>query len=209
MIANNADIGRPLVEITMQSELAKIDRLRTDLIDCATIDEVEMVRVDLKGIRKIMRNKRMHERAINVASYYISRAERAMGGMLKEMELHGGDRQSEKARLIKPILLLSDIPLTPYESHDFQKMHDIPEPIYEAYLQWCVDEDKRITRTGVLRLSEKTKEPGTLGVEDCLFRFTDVAFNWCEKWPEEHRRVMGHHLVNLGNEILETGGIRP
>ncbi len=206
MIAGNTMIERPPLEVAQHEELERIDRLRTDLIDCTAIDEVLLIRGDLELLRTLMRQRRLSERAINVASYYISRAERTIGGMLKELGLRGGDK---RAKSLDATLLLEDLELTKDDSYRFQLIHDIPETTYEDYMEVCITAGKRITRAGVLRLLEKPKSPDALGVEDCLYQFTDVVRDWVDRWPEDYRRVMGHHLVNLGNEILDTEGIRP
>ena len=78
------------------------------------------------------------------------RTERKIGEWLRDNMQHGGDRQSEKARLPE-VTLLSDAGISRKDSHRWQRMAAIDEADFELWVEEGLN-DKELSTAAALRL---------------------------------------------------------
>lgn len=113
--------------------LARVDHARQLLAEARTIDEVKDVRDKAEAIRQYSRTAGMTVDIQNYAAEIKIRAERRAGELLAEMpKRDGGDAMKARSHVDSELPpKLSDLGITHNQSHRFQEVAAIPEPVFE------------------------------------------------------------------------------
>jgi hypothetical protein len=129
-----------------------------------------------------------------------------------EIEGHGGDRKSSSHH---ENLKYADLGIDHNQSSRWQQAARIPDDAFERHLSETTAEGRQLTTNGVLRLTRKAEREADGDSEHqrlTLYQLIDqlntavkTVFDQC---PEQYRQEFSRKLIDLGNEILETGTMR-
>jgi len=157
---------------TEDKRLMQIERSVQALVAARSIEEVKVIRDKAEAIRILMRQQSGCLESQNAAAELKLRAERKLGGMLKDDPELGSGKTSR----------LEVLGVEQHQSHRWQKEAKVPEERFEGYLTDQRESSEEITSVGLLRLAVT----GTQG-------HVSVDRNWYtpEPYVEMAREVMG------------------
>jgi len=134
-----------------------------DLVQC------NKIKAELTVIKNIEEIKDIRDKAIAFRAYKIQQgasleiqnlgaeikiwAERRMGELIPDIAPHGGDRQSEKARLPKGTLV--EYGISKKQSHKFQVIADVPIEEFENHIEEIKDKGKDLSTASIYRFAKK------------------------------------------------------
>lgn len=132
--------------------LVQFDRARHALAVASSIDEVKQIRDQAEAMRLYFRQAEQGLEMQNQCAAIKLRAEQRGGEMLADMEKHPAGRPPNNpldARTDLPPTL-SDLGISRFQSHRWQKVADIPREFFEDHLA-DVAEKGELTTAGLLR----------------------------------------------------------
>jgi N6-adenosine-specific RNA methylase IME4 len=149
-------------------QLIEISRAQRALALAKTIPEKKMIRDQAQAIAVYLRRQKGCEEAAMGAAELKLRAERQIGEMLKTAPKHkgGGDRKSHAYKEHSlhdergDIATLKDRGISEIQSHRWQKVAGIDEPIFEKYLAESRDRGEIVTTAGMVRVAHREAPKG-------------------------------------------------
>lgn len=182
------------------AHMVQFQAARQALAYARTVDEIKEVRDKAEAIRMYLRQAGESLEMQNDAAEIKLRAERRMGQMLRDYSDSGVIGKGKKS------VTLTDLGVEENQSRRYQKIASLEEDDFDSFLQSLRDERKEITSAVVLRhASEPKPDPAAWTLTDATIELKKRLRIVLEKWPQSYVETMGHQLVSIGNEILETG----
>lgn len=133
-------------------ELALLSQAHQAIAQVQGLDEIKGIRDKAEAVRKYPQSVGMGLELQNYAAEVKLRAERKAGELLAQMQLHGGDRKSQKAEA-RP--KLEDIGITKDQSSRWQLTAVISEREFEKYVAQTKSTNGEVTTAGLLRVAKK------------------------------------------------------
>lgn len=146
----------------MGSDIELIDHAHRALQEASSLQDVVDIRDRAEALRAYARSAHKGLQAQNYAASVKLRAERKAGEMLVELN------PNRSAKLDDGGVTLSDLGISPMESHRWQKLARVEEPLFEQYITDSMTGGKELTQTGALKLapvSEKREQHSNAQVE--------------------------------------------
>lgn len=147
------------MEATMTNALVRFDAARVALAEARSIDEVKAIRDKAEALRLYARQAGESLEMQNDIAEIKLRAERRAGELLKEVERAERGRPIGKtlhdATFIPPTL--ADLGIERTQSHRWQAIADVPEPIFEQHIETVKARGDELTSAGVLRIAKEQK----------------------------------------------------
>lgn len=129
--------------------LSLIKRAAQMLAEATTLQEFKAVRdVGEAAIRFAKSRRDVGIEAVQQAQEIVRRAERDMGLMLPDVT--GGRGRKEKSH---DVTFLSDLGIERMQSSRFQKIAQLPDEEFEAWVSSCRDSGEELTQAAALRLA--------------------------------------------------------
>lgn len=129
-------------------------KARQALAQAKTIEDFKDVRdVGEAAIRLAKSRRDVGIEALLEAQEIVRRAERQLGAMLSEIT--GGRGRKEKSH---DVTFLSDLGIERMQSSRFQKIAQLPEDDFEAWIAACRDAGEEMTQAAALRLASSGVE---------------------------------------------------
>jgi hypothetical protein len=129
-----ADIAAEIAQVPQPLNMTRYDTARAALLDACRVDEVKDIRDKAAAMQAYARQAKDPE-LIQFASEIRLRAERRAGELLKEMVKRGERDPGGRGRVeCRPATQLADLDVTKSQSSRWQKLADLPEPVFEAHV---------------------------------------------------------------------------
>ncbi len=148
------------MEARVTNALARFDAARVALAEARSIDEVKAVRDKAEALRLYARQVGESLEMQNDIAEIKIRAERRAGELLKERDQNKGGRPADNplrvARGFEPEPL-SDLGINYTQSHRWQSIADIPEPVFEQHIESVKARGDELTSAGVLRIAKEQR----------------------------------------------------
>lgn len=129
--------------------IALCSRARTALAQARTAEDFKDVRdVGEAAIRLAKSRRDVGIEALLEAQEIVRRAERQLGAMLPEVT--GGSGRKER---LQPATFLSDIGIEKTQSSRFQKIAQLPDDEFEAWISTCREAGEEMTQAAALRVA--------------------------------------------------------
>lgn len=148
------------MEARVTSALVRFDAARTALAEARSIDEVKAVRDKAEALRLYARQAGESLEMQNDIAEIKIRAERRAGELLKERDQNKGGRPADNplrvARGFEPEPL-SDLGINYTQSHRWQAIADVPEPVFEQHIESVKARGDELTSAGVLRIAKEQR----------------------------------------------------
>ena len=130
--------------------LVKWEAAKRAIIEAHSVDEVKQIRDQAEAYRHALVLAKESPEVIRKAEEIKLRAERRAGQILKETEKQKpGDYKRSKATTVPPTL--KEIGITKDQSSKWQRIADIPEEKFEAF----IEVEKELTTSGALRVERQ------------------------------------------------------
>lgn len=134
--------------------LVKFNEAYHALMVAKSIDEVKEIRDKVEALRLYLKQQGESLEMQNACAEIKLRAERRAGELLAEQRLNGGDRKSE---LHNERVKLSDIGISPIQSHRFQSIAFIPAEIFEARIIETKAKNFELTSAEMLKVAKELR----------------------------------------------------
>lgn len=106
----------------------------------------------LKGLEQYAKSLNATLRLQNTIAEVRLRMERRAAALIKEHKIRPGNPQLSSTSTIGKTPVLSDFGINRNQSSTWQRVLSVPEEVFDAYIQQCMDDEAEITRSGVLNL---------------------------------------------------------
>jgi N6-adenosine-specific RNA methylase IME4 len=138
---------------TRDKVIALCSAARRQLAEAVTVQDLKTVRdVGEAAVRLAKSRRDVGIEALLEGMEIVRRAERQLGAMLPEVTGgRGGNRKSTNA------MLVGDFGLTHMQSSRFQKIANLPEDQFEAWIASCRKSGEEMTQAAALKLAAKNK----------------------------------------------------
>lgn len=166
------------------TELALLQNARNSLERARTLDEVKSIRDVAVAAKRYAEAKKLGEEAERYAAEIVLRADRRLGEMLAETELHKGSRGQGRppigGRTLEPPIQeaprLADIGITKTQSHRAQQIAKMPEPEFERFVSTSRD----LSQNKVLRAARDLETAAARAAADATPVVTaDIRIEHC------------------------------
>ena len=128
--------------------LTVLDGVRRTLAETVDLDQLKTYRDEAEAIRQLLKNAAVGLEMQNKAAEVKLLAERQIGGILKRLHLHGGDRKSNhRGKGTK----LEGFGISRTQSARWQREASLPEEDFREYLRQTRLEGRELTSVGLLR----------------------------------------------------------
>ena len=131
-------------------------------MEAKSVDEVKTIRDKAEAMRAYAKQVGESLEVQNDIAEIKLRAERRIGEMIKETDLHKGGnietlKQYPTSKMTKPDdkIKLSDIGISKYQSHTYQKIAGIPEEKFESLINEIKEDEKELTEAFMLNTAKK------------------------------------------------------
>jgi len=136
--------------IGIMQYLEKYNKMKFAIQECHKVDEIKLIRDKAEVYRYAMIQAKESPEYIKMAEEIKLRAERKAGELLKEMpKQKPGEYQRLQATTVA--LTLKEQGITKGQSSNWQRIANIPEDIFENYIQ----ASREITTSGAVRMAKK------------------------------------------------------
>lgn len=129
--------------------LARLEAAHRMLAEARTVDEVKELRDKAEVARLYARERDLGLEAQNYAAEIKIRAERKLGELLAEMPKNVGGNPNHLHDESGSPPPLRDLGISHIESHRWQQMAQIPEPVFEQHVAQEKAEERPLTTAGV------------------------------------------------------------
>ncbi|MBX3436065.1 MAG: hypothetical protein KF861_01145 [Planctomycetaceae bacterium] len=133
-------------------ELLLLTEAHRAIAEVHGLDGIKAIRDKAEAVRKYAQSAGMGLDLQNYAAEVKLRAERKAGELLSQLQLHGGDRKSEKADARTK---LEDLGITKDQSSRWQLTAAIPSRDFEKYVTETKSERGEVTTAGLLRVAKE------------------------------------------------------
>jgi len=177
-------------------QLLEISKAQQALVLAKTIPEAKIIRDKAQAIQVFLRRQEGCEEAAMDAAELKLRAERKLGEILKEQEKNPGQlkkgRESPQLHDETTVIpTLADQGITNIESHRWQKVADIDEPIFEKYLADSRDRGENVTTAGVVRVAHReAPKPDPPSLPENMYTVLYADPPW--KYGDERQSLEGY-----------------
>ncbi len=131
--------------------ISLVKRAGQMLAEARTLEELKSVRdVGEAAIRLAKSRRDVGIEALQEAQEIVRRAERQLGAMLPEVT--GGRGRKEKSH---DVTFLSDLGIERMQSSRFQKIAQLPDEEFEAWVSSCRESGEELTQAAALRLASE------------------------------------------------------
>lgn len=149
-VRRGVDRRTPQAEIEAADNATRaIANARTALAEAETIDDAKRIADQGKLLQAFIKSAGLGREMQNNGAQIVVLAQRAMGEMLAEMELHGGDRRSKSH---DATLNLEGMGISKSQSSRCQKLSGVPIDALEKYFADTRAAGKLITVAGAMRI---------------------------------------------------------
>jgi N6-adenosine-specific RNA methylase IME4 len=132
--------------------IALCSAARRQLAEAVTVEDLKMVRdVGEAAVRLAKSRRDVGAEAVLEGMEIVRRAERQMGAMLPEIT---GGRGGNKA---SNTVLLGDLGIERMQSSRFQRIAQLPEDQFEAWIASCRESGEEMTQAAALKLAAKNR----------------------------------------------------
>lgn len=133
-------------------ELSLLNHAHQAIAQVQGLDEIKNIRDKAEAVRKYAQSVGMGLELQNYAAEVKLRAERKAGELLAQMQLHGGDRKSQKAEA-RP--KLEDIGISKDQSSRWQLTAAVSDREFEKYVTHAKSNSGEVTTAGLLRVAKQ------------------------------------------------------
>jgi hypothetical protein len=133
-------------------ELSLLNHAHQAIAQVQGLDEIKNIRDKAEAVRKYAQSVGMGLELQNYAAEVKLRAERKAGELLAQLQLHGGDRKSEKAEA-RP--KLEDIGISKDQSSRWQLTAAVSDRDFEKYVAEAKTNNGEVTTAGLLRVAKQ------------------------------------------------------
>ena len=154
-MAAKQQAGAVLAPEEIPRELSFLHSAQQALAEANTIDDIKQIHEQAEAARVYAKAAAMGLEIQNQVTIIKIHSERKMGDLLKDMNLRGGNRKSKKK------MNLEDFGITKKQSSRFQTEAAVPEEMFEAYVNLCVDQQQEVTSAALLRMGKALQKQGT------------------------------------------------
>lgn len=185
-----------------ESPSSALEVAKTALAQAETVQDARRIAEQGKLFQAFAKAAGLGREMQNNGVQIVILAQRSMGEMLAETELHNGDpRLQDGTRL-------SDLGITKAQSHRYQKLARVPSDALDKHISDVKSADKALTVAGVLRLVvDEPKEPETWNSLTHMDKVRKVLRASLEKWPADARDVFADQLIIIAQQIHSSGSI--
>lgn len=144
----------------MTNTLVRFDAARTALAEARSIDEVKAVRDKAEALRLYARQAGESLEMQNDIAEIKLRAERRAGELLRDMPkavASGSNQHEERLRDATEPPTLADLGIEKTQSHRWQAIADVPEPVFEQHIETVKARGDELTSAGVLRIAKEQR----------------------------------------------------
>jgi hypothetical protein len=199
-----------------ERRLALVSHAKRLLAEAKTVQEVKGVRDQAEAMRVYLKQRDEGLEAQNMAAEIKLWSERRAGALLKEglprQTLGRPEKTSNDSTFSLP--KLADLGISRDESSRWQCLANLSEADLEQHIEETKAAGKELTTAAALRYAKRSNvtdietDLKALTLHEAIDRLDTLIKSLFIKWPESYRDAMGHHLINLGQEILEHGDLR-
>lgn len=133
-------------------ELSLLNHAHQAIAQVQGLDEIKNIRDKAEAVRKYAQSVGMGLELQNYAAEVKLRAERKAGELLAQLQLHGGDRKSQKAEA-RP--KLEDIGISKDQSSRWQLTAAVSDRDFEKYVAQAKSNSGEVTTAGLLRVAKQ------------------------------------------------------
>lgn len=196
----------------MRIMLARLDTAKQALAEAHSIEDVKDIRDKTQAIQAYLKQQEDSREAQNYAAEIKLRAERRLGELTREIPREQGKRTDLTSVHDGPKLAEIGIPDTTRKR--FEKIADLPTPVFEEYIQEQ-KEAGEVTTAGALNLARKIEtEQRTNGAVDVplpqgVYRCIEADPPWALAANEGKSAVAKYNVMTLeaikamGPQVLE------
>lgn len=142
-----------LMDETKDKVIALCSAARRQLAEAVTVQDLKTVRdVGEAAVRLAKSRRDVGVQALLEGMEIVRRAERQLGSMLPEVVKRGGDRAKSHN-----VTLLSDLGIERMQSSRFQRMAQLPDEEFEAWIASCRESGEEMTQAAALKLADRHK----------------------------------------------------
>jgi len=139
--------------MTQETQIVHFDQVKRELALATSIDEVKQIRDKAEALRQYVRQQGATLEIQNYAAEIKIRAERRAGDMLKEMvRQKPGEYQKLHDETFVPKPSLSDLGITPIQSHRWQLETELAEVTFDEWVTLIKSENEELTSKGLRQL---------------------------------------------------------
>jgi hypothetical protein len=135
-------------------DLKTLNRVAQALAATTDLNEIKSLRDKAEAARQYIENARLGQSLQNFAAELKLRAERRIGGLLRELVPHGGNRRPSRHRAG---LKLADFGIDSSQSSRWRREAAVPDAAFEQYVATANELGQDITAQGLLRLAKTIK----------------------------------------------------
>lgn len=138
---------------TKDKVIALCSAAKRQLAEAVTVQDLKTVRdVGEAAVRLAKSRRDVGVQALLEGMEIVRRAERQLGAMLPEVVKRGGDRAKSH-----DVTLLSDLGIQKMQSSRFQRLAQLPDDTFEAWIASCRESGEEMTQAAALKLAERHK----------------------------------------------------
>jgi N6-adenosine-specific RNA methylase IME4 len=135
--------------------LIQLDRAKGAIMQARSVQELKGIRDKAEALRVYARQAKDSLEIQNHCAEIKIRAERRAGEMLRDAEKHKGGRPTKNQS--HDVTSLKDADISKMESHRWQRVASVPEPVFEHHIAETMDAKRELTTVGVIKLANQSK----------------------------------------------------
>ena len=133
---------------------ALLSRASAALAEARSLSDIKDVRDKAEAVRHYAKSIAMGLEMHNLAAEIKLRAERKAGKLLRSLSLRGGNR---KSKCHDDRLKLADLGIDANQSSRWQREAEIPEDVFQTYVEHTTSAKKEISAAGLLAIAKRLK----------------------------------------------------
>ena len=179
----------------LDKQLIEIFKAQRALVLAKTVPEKKVIRDKAQAMQIFLRRQEGCEEAAMDAAELKLRAEREIGVMLKEQEKNIGGQREQKAYPLHDergrTPTLKDQGISEIESHRWQRVAAIEEPIFEKHLAESRERKENVTTAGMVRVAyREAPKPDTPPLPPGIYSVIYADPPW--KYGDERQALEGY-----------------
>ena len=196
-----------------QQAVAVLTQGERALAQATTVEAVKDIRDRAGAVKRWLRDRRHRIEDVNAVMRLKLMAERKLGALLAETDLHQGDLLRGSTLEPRAGVRLKELGIKKTESHRWQLLASIPKGLFEKHCKSVMAAGKELTAASLYQLAGERVKPETaarLGIEEAMRRLSTVLRTIIARWPEgeDAHDALVAHLRALAHEIETTGGVK-